>query len=110
MDFKINMMDLCDMAGGMYNAVDLIITLSKKYKFEVITNNNNHVWRNPKIIHYETVDSKYDILPGDNECISGIDAWSYGFLRTHNRDYIVFTFHNADEKDLDITNFKQKKF
>jgi len=77
-EFKINIMDLCDICGGMYNAVEFLIKSKKIYEVEVFRIGKYEL----NFVDHYKINDKHNLKEGDNEGIScNIGNFSYGFLK-----------------------------
>lgn len=108
---KINLLDLCKFSGGMYDAVEILIELSKnceKYSFEGMQ--SNHIIVNPQINHHTVTNSIYIENKGDQEGISlpGL-IFSYGYVRK-TKDKLFFTFYDVNENSLVKYNDFARKY
>lgn len=106
MEITINMMDLVDLTGNMYNAVDVLTSIQKDtnigYKLLGERNWSKTDTMN-KIKHYKIHHGENN--PNDDEAISLPYSppcnYSYGYLRKLSRDKIIFKFdYNSDESNL----------
>ena len=96
-DAKIDILDLCDALGGMYNAVEFLISM-KGYVTTI--NSWGHEEKDPKIQYR------------NNRMVDGItfgnSSYSYGYLK-NNPDKIKIIFRGADpDMFLDLSTMKEK--
>jgi len=102
MDFEISLMDLCDALGGMYNAVEFLIYISKNHQSEIYQAGRLASPKSKKIFKH----CRYN----DDEGIdASSSAYTYGYLKGRSKDYYKIKFFDVDDDIFANIMFEFKK-
>jgi len=102
---EINFMDLCDVFGSPYEAIDYLV----KHKKDVTYKVGNDYVSFYRLNHY-TIYDDFNELPGDSAAMDTDQfCFSYGFLRKQNRNKLVFKIKNVKGELKDHAEEYRKK-